>query len=362
MNRKNLDGAGFTADWALVLMLKRVIEGPGAKAPLVLPYVALVQEKVCWLRKVVHGLEPPAGLLGDDGRQGPWRRRADQSVIRVAGFGGGKIRSTWDDFEIGVCTLEKANALINTAIDDYSIPQLRAVVLDELHMVDDDHRGYLLELIATKLLCLDQPIQVVGMSATLPNMNLMAEWLEAHCYETRYRPMPIEEHLVFDGKVFPAASDHEPPGTPANPSSQDYAAGRVNPVRRIQSSAHKELADPVLNAMVSLAHETASIGFGALVFAGSRGVCESDARWISRVMPDPHQLCPSLVEKRMDLLGDLHSSSTGVDPVLEEAVLHGIAFHHKAARRLHRFSFMPASEANILGCRCKPAIDRTDID
>jgi replicative superfamily II helicase len=41
------------------------------------------------------------------------------------------------------------------------------VVLDELHMIDDDYRGYLLELLATKLLCLDQQVQIVGMSATL---------------------------------------------------------------------------------------------------------------------------------------------------------------------------------------------------
>lgn len=64
--------------------------------------------------------------------------------------------------------MNKANTLVNTAIDDCSISKLRAVVLDELHMVDDDHRGYLLELIATKLLSLDQPIQIIGMSATLP--------------------------------------------------------------------------------------------------------------------------------------------------------------------------------------------------
>ena len=34
-------------------------------------------------------------------------------------------------------------------------------------MVDDEHRGYLLELLATKLLALEQQIQLVGMSATL---------------------------------------------------------------------------------------------------------------------------------------------------------------------------------------------------
>jgi replicative superfamily II helicase len=56
---------------------------------------------------------------------------------------------------------------VNTAIDDCSISKLRAVVLDELHMVDDDHRGYLLELVATKLLSLEQRVQIVGMSATL---------------------------------------------------------------------------------------------------------------------------------------------------------------------------------------------------
>ncbi|KAM4054853.1 DEAD/DEAH box helicase [Hirsutella rhossiliensis] len=288
-------GKSLVAD---LLMLKRVIEEPGVKALLVLPYVALVQEKVRWLRNVVHRLQAPAGPLGF--------------------FGGGKVRATWDDFEIGVCTMEKANTLINTAIDDCSISKLRAVVLDELHMVDDDHRGYLLELIATKLLSLDQPIQIIGMSATLPNMNLMAEWLDAHCYETRYRPVPIEEHLVYDGKVFPAGLGRNMPGSSAPPGGHGFAAGRMAPIRRIQSSAHKEFTDPVLNAVVALAHETASSGFGALVFAGSRGVCEADARWISRVMPEPDVLSPDLVEKRKDLLGDLRSLSTGVDPVLEE--------------------------------------------
>lgn len=63
--------------------------------------------------------------------------------------------------------------LINTAIGDCNIANLRAVVLDELHMVDDDHRGYLMELIATKLLSLDHSVQIVGMSATLAVSNTL---------------------------------------------------------------------------------------------------------------------------------------------------------------------------------------------
>lgn len=106
------------------------------------------------------------------------------------------------------------------------------------------------------------------------------------------------------------------------------------PIRRIDASAHKEFKDPVLNAVVSLAHETASMGYGVLVFAGSRGLCESDARWISRVMPQPNTLATEIFDKRISLLGDLRSLSTGIDPVLEESVLYGVAFHRGCL--LHR--------------------------
>ena len=34
-------------------------------------------------------------------------------------------------------------------------------------MIDDDHRGYLLEVVASKILTLEHHVQIVGMSATL---------------------------------------------------------------------------------------------------------------------------------------------------------------------------------------------------
>ncbi|KAF4994203.1 hypothetical protein FGRMN_5977 [Fusarium graminum] len=320
-------GKSLVAD---VLMLKRILAEKGTKALLVLPYVALVQEKVRWLRSVVQGLRFASDQAADDDKR-IWRRRADENTVRVVGFfGGGKVRATWADFDIGVCTLEKANALVNTAIDDCSVSKLRAVVLDELHMIDDEQRGYLLELVATKLLSIEQPVQIVGMSATLPNMDLMAQWLGGHCYETRYRPVPIEEHLVYDGNIYPAGSTSSLIKTAAQLNSRyTQTQTQTKPIRRIEPSIHKELRDPVLNAVVTLAHETAVAGFGALVFAGSRGMCESDARWISRAMPEPRELKVDIVDRRMDLLGELRSLNTGVDPILEETVLYGVAFHQE---------------------------------
>lgn len=56
---------------------------------------------------------------------------------------------------------------MNTAIEQCTMGDLGVVVLDELHMIDDDHRGYIMELTATKLLSLEGKVQIIAMSATL---------------------------------------------------------------------------------------------------------------------------------------------------------------------------------------------------
>lgn len=322
-------GKSLVAD---VLMLKRVLEDRKAKAILVLPYVALVQEKVRWLRNLVHGIsrESITGPL-QESDQKFWRRRSDEDAVRVVGFfGGSKIKQTWADFDIGVCTIEKANSLVNTAINDGSIIRLKVVVLDEFHMIDDDHRGYLLELMATKLLSLDDhAVQIIGMSATLTNIKLLATWLQGHYYETRYRPVPIEEHLVYDSQIYAAGTTSrliKAAATQGNGTQASQAP--ATSIGTIAASDAKELQDPVLNAVVALANETARAGYGVLVFASSRAGCESDALIISRVLPPLNEWDTDIQEKRTDLLGDLRSLPGGLDPTLEQTIASGVAFHH----------------------------------
>jgi hypothetical protein len=98
-------GKSLVAD---VLMLKQVIDTPGKKAMLILPYVALVQEKMRWLRKVVEGIKTTASSFLDEHRPSGWRKRGDEDTVRVVGFfGGSKSKATWDDIDIAVCTIEK---------------------------------------------------------------------------------------------------------------------------------------------------------------------------------------------------------------------------------------------------------------
>lgn len=341
-------GKSLVAD---VLMLKKVIEDRDAKALLVLPYVALVQEKARWLRAVVNGISREAinGPVKEEEWRF-WRRRADEDTVRVVSFfGGAKVKATWADFDIGVCTIEKANALINTAIDDCSISKLKVVVMDELHMIDDDHRGYLLELMATKLLALeDHAVQIVGMSATLNNIDLLARWLQGHSYETCYRPIPIEEHLVYDGKIYPAATTSVLLKTAGQLTGTQSLGGQPEATRTVAESRSKELQDSVLNAVVSLADETVRSGFGVLVFASSRAGCESDALLISRVLPSLKDVDSDALERRLDLLGDLRSLPGGLDKVLEQTVPFGVAFHHAGITMEERDLVANAYDAGIL--------------
>lgn len=321
-------GKSLVAD---VLMLKKILEDRQAKALLVLPYVALVQEKVRWLRNVVDGIsrESITGPITEFERKF-WGKRIDEDSVRVVGlFGGSKLKPTWADFDIAVCTMEKANALVNDAINDGTITNLKVVVLDELHMVDDDHRGYLLELLASKLLSLNDPaVQIVGMSATLTNIKSLAAWLHGHFYETHYRPIPIEEHLVCDGKIYEADTPRQLLKAAFQATDLQGSHPHSASLGTIMPAAAKELQDPVLNAVVALANETARAGYGVLVFASSRARCESDALIISRVLPLLGEVNVDIQEKRMDLLGELRSLPGGLDSTLEQTIPHGAAFHH----------------------------------
>lgn len=72
----------------------------------------------------------------------------------------------------------------------------------------DVDRGYQLELLLTKLrystaACsadesgggAQDGLQIVGMSATLPNVDAVARWLGAQLYETLFRPVPLTVFL-----------------------------------------------------------------------------------------------------------------------------------------------------------------------
>ena len=130
--------------------------------------------------------------------------------IRVESFAGSSSPpGGLKNVDLAICTIEKANGLINRMIEEGSLHQLGIVVVDELHLIGDSHRGYLLELLLTKVLYASlrscdgmASVQIVGMSATLPDLQLLAHWLRADLYRTDFRPIPLKEYIkIGDSKI-----------------------------------------------------------------------------------------------------------------------------------------------------------------
>lgn len=162
----------------------------------------------------------------------------------------------------------------------------------------------------------------------------MAKWLNnAKFYISKYRPVHVDEHLVFDNAIYPASTASRFFKTATQLKSQSQANFRsqpkLQPLRTIQLSPNKELSNPLTNAVVSLANETARAGHGALVFCSSRIGCERDVALISQVLPRGKEIDGLISEKRGDLLNDLRSTSTGLDSILEKTIPVGVAFHRE---------------------------------
>ena len=314
-------GKSLVAD---VVLLKKVIQQPSKKALLVLPYVALVQEKTKWLRRLVDGLQKE----DFQERLGLNVGKSKSSEITVVSFyGGSRSKAMWSDCDIAVCTIEKANMLVNSAIEEGNIDDLGIVVCDELHMLDDEHRGYIFELMLTKLICLQLGIQIVGMSATLANPEVLANWLQAKFFVAKYRPIPIHEHLVYENAIYPSTNSKEFLKTASQLNSSNPTQKPTQPTHVVEKSVHQELSSPLTNAVVALAVETAEQGYGALVFCNSRASSQAIACLIARALRH-NSSNADVLERRVDVLASLQALPGGFETCLSDTIPSGVGFHH----------------------------------
>jgi DNA polymerase theta len=100
-----------------------------------------------------------------------------------------------------LCTVEKANQLINKIIETKQIHKVCCLAVDELHLIGDEQRGYLMELILSKL-CFLKDVQIIAMSATFPNIRQVAQWLNSELYITDFRPVKVDEYIKQGASYF----------------------------------------------------------------------------------------------------------------------------------------------------------------
>jgi helicase len=97
------------------------------------------------------------------------------------------------DYQIIVATYEKLYGLLNAnpSMADW----ISLVVIDELQTLGDPARGATLESLVTKMKQLNGSIQIIALSATVPNVQEMARWLKAQACISTTRPVPLEEWI-----------------------------------------------------------------------------------------------------------------------------------------------------------------------
>ena len=78
-------------------------------------------------------------------------------------------------------------------------------------MIGEQSRGYLLEVTLSKIRFLmsqkSSSIQLIAMSATLPNLREIALWLDAFLFVTQYRPVEIKEYIKIGNEIKSCHSD-----------------------------------------------------------------------------------------------------------------------------------------------------------
>ncbi|MBC7081357.1 MAG: DEAD/DEAH box helicase [Thermoplasmatales archaeon] len=102
-------------------------------------------------------------------------------------------------YDIIVCTSEKADSLLRH--NSEWIYEIRNVIIDEIHMINDASRGPTLEVIISRFMHM-MPVQIVALSATIKNAYEIAEWLNAELIESDWRPVPLKQGVLFGRKIY----------------------------------------------------------------------------------------------------------------------------------------------------------------
>lgn len=96
-------------------------------------------------------------------------------------------------------TSEKLDSLIRH--NPNCVSNVKLIVVDEIHLLNDAGRGPTLEIMITLLKRIIKELQVVGLSATIGNPKELADWLDANLVIDNWRPVELKEGIMVDNTV-----------------------------------------------------------------------------------------------------------------------------------------------------------------
>jgi len=232
-------------------------------------------------------------------------RKPNGQKIRV-GVSSGDLdnKSTFvQNYDILVTTNEKCDSLLR-----HRSPWMNGVTLliaDEVHLIGNN-RGPTLEVAIARLKQINETVQILALSATIRNVDEIAEWLDAQYVDMNWRPTPLREGVALKNKII-------------------FNDGTI---KNLENISKKEAVNIAVNSV--------SGGGQSLIFVESRRRSQSMARDVASVLP------PFLTRREQTELAKisseitLHGEKTKITDDLSNAVAKGAAFHHAGLNRDHR--------------------------
>ncbi|XP_074444897.1 helicase POLQ-like isoform X1 [Larus michahellis] len=279
---------------------------------MILPYVAIVQEKVRGLSS--FGIE--LGFLveeyaGSKGRFPPIKRRIKKSLY--------------------IATIEKGHGLVNSLIETERIDDLGLVVVDELHMLGEGSRGATLEITLAKILHTSKNTQIIGMSATLNNVGDLQKFLQAEYYTNNFRPVELKEYVKIRDTIYAVDSKTE----------NGFTFSRL---LNFKYSSNLEKADP--DHIIALVTEVIP-KYSCLIFCPTKKNCENVASMVCKYLKKEFKAHRE--KEKQDLIKNLKNIGNGsVCPVLMQTIPFGIAYHHSGLTNDERKSIEEAYSTGVL--------------
>ncbi|XP_013161542.1 PREDICTED: helicase POLQ-like [Papilio xuthus] len=297
---------------AEILMLREVINRKH-NVLFILPFVAIVQEKIWSLSPFALQLnflveEYAAGK----GHIPPKKRRAKNSIY--------------------IATIEKGLALVRSLIELDRLHEIGLIVVDELHLIGEEGRGATLESLLTIVKFANRNIQIVGMSATIGNLEEIAEFLEAAVYQREFRPVELTEYVKIGDMLHRIVWG--PAGMETVPERQlhyDYtsAASRLDPDR--------------LGGLVAEVVPAAS----CLIFCPTQHNAESVAMLLCKMQRK--EMLSHRVSERAELARALAGEGAGP---LAAAARCGLAYHHAGLSSDERSLLENAFRSGVISVLC----------
>ncbi|VDK81710.1 unnamed protein product [Litomosoides sigmodontis] len=301
-------GAGKTLV-AEIMMLREVIFRQRS-CIFVVPYIAIVQEKV----NSLSSFEDKCKICVEEyaaskGRLPPIKRLRGKSIY--------------------VATIEKANMLINSLIETNRIGEIGLVVVDELHMIGENSRGAIIEQGLTKFMQKGTG-QIIGMSATLPNIDQLSKFLNAVVFSTKFRPVKLIEKVKVGNSLYMVQPE-----------------GKLEFEMNLDES---KLKNRDTDGLVPLLHDIVPKQ-SVLIFCPTKLNCENVCRTVSHLMP--RYVREHKKAEKLSAIKALKSEEDGKLPsLLELSIMRGVAYHHSGLTADERKIIEGAFQDGIINVIC----------